>query len=384
MRRTFHRRGAETRRRSLRGFARSLCFCGLLAAFGVSASAQALLYIGAWPKQILVIDEAQQKVIDHIELQTGTARHIEISNDRKKLFISSMEHNGIEVVDLATRKVTAHFVLDEGNRRVRFRGFTPDPKDKLLYTTINAAVKQVDRFELEPTKFAVIDLAQQKITKTADYPKEEENLFTRFAGLRVSPDGKHLYQFRENVLIFDTADFKLEEKIELSKPQYPGMERVGVWANNDPADEPGIMQTVFNASDPAVHRRIFGIARVDLARRNFDFTPVGPATVGMTGLRVTPDHKTGYTVAFLDGNPGNLRCEFWVFDLTTRKLAKRVDFPARTRFDFSTSSNGKQIYIFGAGPTLEIYDVDTLQLQKTINLEADTTTNLVVVPAKKS
>jgi hypothetical protein len=360
------------------------CLCFLFAAFLASAFAQGLLYIGSWPRQILVIDEAQQKVIDRIQLQTGTPRHLEISNDRTKLFVSSMDHDGIDVVDLATRKVISHFSLDEGNRKVRFRVFTPDPHDKLLYTIVDVAVKDIDRFDIQPAKFAVIDLAHEKITKTVDYPTKEGGRFARYAGLRVSPDGKHLYQFRENVLIFDTTDFKMEEKIELAKPQFPGMERVGVWANNDPADEPGVMQTVFNATDPVVHRPVFGIARVDLSRRNFDFTPIGPATVGMWGLRVTPDHKLGYTVAFLDSNPGNQRCEFWVFDMTARKLVKKVDFPARTRFDFSTSSTGKQIYIFTAGPTIEIYDADKLQLEKTINLEADVTTNLLVVPAKKS
>jgi hypothetical protein len=357
--------------------------CGLVLLAISSASAQALLYIGAWPKQILVIDEAQQKVVDHIQLETGTPRHIEISYDRKKLFATTWEHSGVEVIDLATRKVVNHFLLNQGNRKVHFFGFTSDPQDKVLYATINAAVKQVDRFEIEPTKFAVIDLAQQKITKTVDYPKEEEGIFGRFAGLRVSPDGKHLYQFRENVLIFDTTDFKLEEKIELAKPQFPGMERVGVWANNDPADDPGIMHTTFNATDPVVHRPTFGIARVDLARRNFDFTPIGPATFGMMGLAVTPDHKTGYTVAFIHDNPGNRRCEFWVFDLVARRLVKKVEFPARTRFDFAISSTGKQLFIFTAGPTIEIYDADTLQPQKTIELQADVTTDLVVVPAKK-
>jgi hypothetical protein len=127
---------------------------------------------------------------------------------------------------------------------------------------------------------------------------------------------------------------------------------------------------------------MFGIARVDLGRRNFDFTPVGPATMGMMDLRVTPDRKVGYTVAFTDSNPGNRRCEFWVFDMTTRKLTKKLEFPGRTRFDFSISSTGKQLYIFGAGPTIEIYDADTLQFQKTINLEADTTTGLIVMPKK--
>jgi DNA-binding beta-propeller fold protein YncE len=373
----FQRRGAETPRFFVR--------CCFLIAVSVFAShAQGLLYMGAWPKQILVIDEAQQKVIDHIQLETGTPRRIEISHDRKKLFVSTWDHSGVEVVDLVTRKVVNHFSVDEGNRRVHFFQFTSDPQDKVLYATINAAVKQIDRFELEPTKLAVIDLAQQKITKTVEYPKEEENLFSRFAGLRVSPDGKHLYHFRENVLIFDTTDFKLEEKIELAKPLFPGMEHVGVEANNDPADDPGLMHAFFNASDPVVHREIFGIARVDLSKKDFDFTPVGPATLGLMGLYMTPDRKTGYTVAFTHNNPGNRRCEFWVFDMNTRKLVKKVEFAARTRFDFSISSTGKQLYIFGAGATIEIFDTDTLQLQKTIDLQADTTTNLVVVPAKRS
>jgi hypothetical protein len=358
--------------------------CGLFLVFVLGAHAQGLLYIGAWPRQILVIDEAQDKIIDHIQLETGTPRRIEISYDRKKLFATTWDHDGIEVIDLASRKVVNHFQLDEGNRNVRFFGFTSDPQDKLLYTTVNVSVKEVDRFELEPTKIAVVDLAQQKIVKTVDYPKEEEGIFARFAGLRVSPDGKHLYQFRENVLIFDTTDFKLEEKIELAKPLFPGLEHVGVWANNDPADEPGLMHTVFNATDPVVHRETFGIAVVDLARRNFDFTPIGPSTLGMAGLYLTPDRKTGYTVAFTHNNPGNRRCEFWVFDMTARKLVKKVEFPARNRLDIAISSNGKRLYIFSAGPTIEIFDVDSLQLQKTIDLQTDTTTNLVVMPGKKS
>jgi hypothetical protein len=356
----------------------------LLTLLAGSTYAQGLMYVGTWPKQILVIDEAQQKAVDRIPLQTGTPRRITISSDHKKLFVATWDHDGVEVVDLAARKVTNYFVLDEGNRKVRLFGFASDPQDKLLYATVTPAVKQIDRFEIEPLKFAVIDLGQQKITKTVDYPKEEDNLFVRFAGLRVSPDGKHLYQFRDNVLIFDTTDFQLEEKIELAKPQFPGMERVGVEANNDPADEPGIMHTVFNASDPVVHRPIFGLARVDLSRKDFDFTPIGPATLGMMPLHVTPDHKTGYTVAFLDTSPGNRLCEFWVFDLGSRRIVRKVGFPARTRFDLGISSTGKQLYIYTAGPTIEVYDTGTLLLEKTIDLEADVTTNLVVVPAKKS
>ncbi|MBI3666715.1 MAG: hypothetical protein HY236_10925 [Acidobacteria bacterium] len=343
----------------------------------------AMLYIGTLSKNVLVLDEAQEKVVDKIPLH-GTPRGLSLSYDKKKIYVNTWQ-DGIEVVDLASRKVVNHFVLDEANRKVRVKGFAPDPQDRVLYAVTAAVVKQVDRFEIEKPKFAVIDLAQQKMTKTVGYPKEEESPFGLFAGYRVSPDGKFLYVFRENVLIFDTADFKLVEKIDLSKPQplYPGMATINLGGGDDPNEDPGILTQVFNASDPVVHNRIFGIAQVDLAKRTFDFTPVGPAATGMLELRLSPDRKIGYTVAFF-GQHGTRRTELWVFDMAARKLVKRVEFPGRTRFNFAVSGNGRALYVYGAGPTVEIYDAATLQLQKVINLNADATTGMLVLRPRAS
>lgn len=392
VRNAVHRRDEEPPRKQLARFAALLRLCALMVLSISSACAEALLYIGAWPKQIIVIDESQQKVIDRIRLQTGTPRHVEISDDRKKLFVSTWEKNGVEVVDLEARKVVNSFLLDEGNRKVRFRGFACDPQNRFLYTVIKVAVKDIDRFTVDPQRIAVIDLAQQKIVKTADYPKDEDPTFVIYqGGLRLSPDGKHLYEFGRNVLIFDTTELRLQDKIELAKPRFPGMERVGLDAGNDPMDEPGFMTSLFIASDPVVHRRVFGLARVDLTRASFDFTPVGPVAQdmpepweGALPLRLTPDRKTGYTVALRASTPGNRRSEFWVFDMDSRRLVRTVEFAARTRFDFTISSTGKQLYIYTAGPTIDIYDAGTLQLQKVINLDADVTTGLLVVPVKKT
>ncbi|MBI3666716.1 MAG: hypothetical protein HY236_10930 [Acidobacteria bacterium] len=356
-----------------------------LAALALNAQGSApgaLMYVGTLSKNILVVDEAQEKVVDQIPLHTGTPNGLNLSYDRKKIYVTTWQ-DGIEVVDLASRKVTQYFSLGEGNRKVRLRGFAPDPQDRLLYALISPVVKQADRFDIEKPKFVVIDLAQGKVTKTIDYPKEEESPFGVFAGYRVSPDGKFLYVFRENVLIFDTADFKLVEKIDLSKPLplYPGMATVNLGEGEDPNDEPGMLTAFFNASDPVVHNRIFGIARVDLAKRTFDFTPVGPAAMGIAGLRLTPDRKTGYTVAFL-GQHGNRRTEFWVFDMEKRKLVNRVEFPGRMS-GFTLSANGQRIYL-KSGPMVEIYDTATLKLRRVLNLNLDTTTGLLVLPQRPS
>ena len=55
--------------------------------------------------------------------------------------------------------------------------------------------------------------------------------------------------------------------------------------------DPGQRVSIFNYSDPIVHNRVFGLARFDLNTRKFDFTPIGPAPVAMTGLHITPDKE---------------------------------------------------------------------------------------------
>jgi hypothetical protein len=336
----------------------------------------ALMYLGTWPDKILVIDEAKQQVIDQIKLATGAPLQVVLAQDKKKLFILTTKM-GIEVVDLATRKVTSHFELNEGNRRVYPLGAAPDPQGRFIYATLRTSIKEIDRYKIEKPKFAVIDLEQKKITKTFDFPKEFDQGFGFLSGYKVSPDGKLLYVFKEDILIFDLTNFKQVDKIELSKPLYPGLFPINVRGDDDPNEEPGYVTSVFNATDPVVRRSIFGIARINLLTKNVDFTPIGPAAP-MNRFFLTPDRKKGYTVTS-SGQGGNRRTEFWVFDVVARKVIKKLEFESRSRFNFAVSGDGRKLYIYGAGPTIEIYDADTLRLEKTITLDGDAITQLLVL-----
>ena len=345
-----------------------------------SSAAAGTLFVGAWPARLLVIDEASQKMIGEIPLSTGVPRSIIRSHDKKKLFVTSMKDSGIEVIDLATRKVTKSFKLNSGGKIVRLGGIEPDPQDKVLYATAYTVEKKIDRWVVGKPKWVVIDLEQEKITKEVDFSKEDEQSgFARFSPLRVSPDGKLLYMFRENIQIYSTDDFKPVEKIELAKSAYPGMERVFLRPGDDPFEEPGTVLGLFNSTDPVVHRSIFGIAKLDLSKRSVEFTPVAPATQGTMGLYLSPDRKHGYTVAF-NGGGMNRRNEFWAFDMKTGQIARKQEFEGRTRFSFKISSDGQNLYIFGAGNTLEIYDAATMKMKKEIDVNADMTTDMVVIP----
>jgi DNA-binding beta-propeller fold protein YncE len=338
-----------------------------------------LIFAGALQDKVLVIDEEQEKVVDRIKVQTGIPRRMFLSYDRTKIFIGTPLRTGIEVLDVRTRKITSHFVLNEPTRRVSMGGAAPDPKDQVLYTNVQVAIKHPDRFEIEKRKFAVVDLAQQKITRSVEVPMIDGRS-AGGGGFRVSPDGKLLYVFGEHVWIFDTTDFKLVETIELSKPLYPGMASFFFGPRDDPSEKPGTVTGVFNSTDPVVRRSVFGLARFDLNNKNFDFTPLGPAAnAGVMGLQLTPDKKTGYCVTF-EGAVGNRRVEFWVFDMDSRKVLKRVEFEGPVNFGYTLSGNGKQIYVHGSAPAIQIYDAATLRLRKTIDLNEDLTTGLTILP----
>src|SRR5271165_5597921 len=144
-----------------------------LTALEVSAAAQGTLFVGTWPHSIVVVDEAKQKVVDHIDLQTGTSHAMQISDDYKTIYASTIEKNGIEVIDVATRKVTNSFLLDEGGKKMRFNAWAPDPSGKFLYMIVRPIEKKIDRFEQGKQQFAIVDLAQKKITKFVDMPGGE-------------------------------------------------------------------------------------------------------------------------------------------------------------------------------------------------------------------
>jgi hypothetical protein len=75
------------------------------------------------------------------------------------------------------------------------------------------------------------------------------------------------------------------------------------------------------------------------------------------------------------------RYEFWKFDLEHRKFAGRTEFKGRPRMGLKTSSNGKVLYIYQAGSTIDLYEASSYKYLRTLTLDADTTTELFVVPA---
>jgi len=342
------------------------------------------LYLGAYPNIVLIVDDTNGKVLERIPLETGLPTGLRLSNDKKTIFVTTNDRSGVEVIDIASRKVTNHFVLNDATHKFRLNGAAPDPDGKVLYATTTEIVKQSDRYEIGKPKYTVIDLATQKIVKTVDSSQAQGETPDAGGGngggaFEVSPDGQYLYQFRNQVVVLKASDFSVVERIDLAKPEDPNVDSLSLGGMQEALSEPGQRVSLFNFSDPIVHNKAFGLARFDLNTRKFEFTAIGPAPVSMTGLRITPDKKMGYTVT-TNGTLGNKRCEVWAIDMGTSRLVKTSEIPCRSRFSFGMAPDGKKLYMYGAGFEIDVYDAATFQHEATWDLGNDMRGGMIGIP----
>lgn len=344
-----------------------------LAAASTSAQASTL-FMGSYPDKMLVLDEATGAVKDRLTLASGLPTSMRISNDQKRIYVTTITTSGIEVIDTATKKVVNSFSLNTPTTRYRFGGGVPDPTGRYFYTMIQKFEKLQDRWTVSPQMFGVIDLTKKAVVRTADVPDEDVRNGAGRGNYMLSKDGTTLFLIRDKVLVVDTASLKVKDRLEFSKPEATGIEGVSFGGGVEALRNPDQYVSMFTAQDPYIRNKVYGVGRFDLVTKSFDFRPIGPAPVGggMAGLQVSKDMKEGWTVVTQE-KVGNKRCEFWHLDLTTNLVKNKAEFPCRTRFQFGMSGDGKLLYIYGASYDIEMYDAQTLAHVKTIDLGNDTT-----------
>ncbi|MEO8678377.1 MAG: hypothetical protein ABI665_04980 [Vicinamibacterales bacterium] len=329
-----------------------------------------LFYVGTYAGTIQIIDEATEQKIADIPLKTGIPRSLTLSQSRKKFYVLDSTLEKIEVVDIASRTSLSNFTLSEGNKRTRIRGLQVDPLERFLILLTRTATKQIDRWAISDIALQLYDLNEKKITRTIPWPRGEER---EGVNIRFSPDGKLLYFFGDDVLILETQNFTEVDTWALSQPIESGLGRLSFGPVDDFNEDPGFFTGLFNIQDPVQNRRIMGLGRVNLVAKSIDFTPIGPAEG--VGFSLAPDRKRGYGLMQQIG-----RYEFWAFDVEQKKLMSRTEFAGRPRMALRVSSNGRLLYVFQAGATIDVYDAATYKLLRTVQMNADQTTNLFILP----
>ncbi len=131
--------------------------------------------------------------------------------------------------------------------------------------------------------------------------------------------------------------------------------------------------------DPVENRRLLVVGRINLARRSLDYFPIGPAPEhGEVSFALGADRMHGYVLVQDIG-----RNELWTIDIPGRRVVGQVPFGGRPRMALRSSSNGKILYIYEAGNTIDLYDAAGFKYLRTITLEGDMTYgSFHVVPAR--
>ncbi|MFZ3340879.1 MAG: hypothetical protein WA213_08360, partial [Terriglobales bacterium] len=332
----------------------SLCLG--IAAAATATSLKGLMYVGTLDRKLLVINENSGDIVGEISL-SGIPRTTVLSADKTKVHVVTTEMQ-VETVDLASRKVISSFPLSDGKSSPRltrgaggrgFSGIAVDPAGRYLYATISLAVKELDEFRIDPPQFVQIDLQDKKISKSIPFPKGYDQGFGFAATYKMSPDGKLLYVFDDDIVVFELDTLKEVGRIPLATPEYPGASPYRLAASDDPNDAPDKVTSVFTSVDPIVHRETLGLGVIDLNTHKVDYRPLGPA-FPMVGFMLTPDRKLGYSL-MINRTLGNREAEWWVWDIPSHMVIKKVPVPARATFRCGMSSDGKKLYLYGAGST---------------------------------
>ena len=93
------------------------------------------IFLGAYPDSVMVFDEAKGKIVENDSADHRPAhQHAALSTDRKKIYVTTNDHSGLEVIDVATRKVINHFVLNTPPSATVSTAAWPIPEGKLFYT----------------------------------------------------------------------------------------------------------------------------------------------------------------------------------------------------------------------------------------------------------
>lgn len=331
------------------------------------------LYLGGFPSRIFVIDEATASVVDEIAVPHGSPRSLVVSADRSRFYFIDPTFEHMTTVDVASRAVTDSFTLSEGDRKVRIRSFRVAPDGASVILHVDAAVKLIDRYEVEPYRLLQVDLATHEIQRELPWPTGAASFSSR---MLFSPDGEYLYFFdREDILILEADTFDEVDRWSLREPIEPGMGSINFGFDDDLVyEEPGFFTNLFTVHDDAQDRDLLGVARIDLPNREVvDFYTLGPSRPIQFAL--APGRQRAYGLS-----SSIEHYEFWTFHLDERRIGFRRPVEGRPRMALDVSTNGEVLYISSAGNTIDFYDADTFDYLDTLALDGDMTSGLIVMP----
>ncbi|MCA1789801.1 MAG: hypothetical protein LC667_08070 [Thioalkalivibrio sp.] len=333
-----------------------------------------LMYIGTYGSEIHVVSESDFSIVARIPATSGIPGGLTPSADGTRLFAQTIDYEYLEVFDLTSRTSINAFTLSQRNERVRIRSVAIHPDGRHVILMIRRYEKLRDRWDISDMELVLYDMDERRIVQDVPWPDGEplEN-----ASFTYSPGGEHLYFFMDDVRIYDTSTYTQVDRWDYSGVLDQGLGDFRFGFGATPREEEGWHAGFFRIREEIQDRTVVGVARANPTERAVEFVMLGPADTGPSGsFALAPDRSRAYALHQEVGN-----YQLWSIDMETGS-ARHVVFEGRPRMSLEVSSNGRVLYIYTAGNTIDLYDAESLEYMRTVELEADMTIGrLWILPA---
>ncbi|MGE0157835.1 MAG: YncE family protein [Gemmatimonadales bacterium] len=356
-----------------RSVVRSAAVLGLAiasSATALAAQATARWYFGTYSNELIVWDEASEQIVNRIQMRNRIPGDITVSESKDRLYAKEATSQTIEIVDIARAQVIDDFTLSRDSVTVRIDGFAVHPSNARAVLSIMRYTKHRDRYSVDGPFLVEYDLRAKAVTDTIPLPDDID----ADVNFRYAPDGETLYLFGDEIVAVDAETYEELSRWDLSSPIEPGLGATNFSTNSSIYDEPGVATSIFRMTDPAQNRRMMGIARVRLAERDVEFFTLGTAEP-VNQFQLAPGGERAYGLFSQVG-----RYEFWEFDIPGRRVLRRQPFAGRPRMGLRVGADGSKLYVYVAGPTIDVYDARTFELLHTVTFDQDMAMGVAVVP----
>lgn len=311
----------------------------LLSGAGQSEAKELIFNLGYG--KIQVIDVSTDELLPDIEMK-GWGREALFSADKKFMYVTASRRM-IHKIDLEKMKVVNTIDLHKGEWQRFVYGMVLLEDGKTAY--VHFMSRKTDKGEAvvgQPT-VAQIDLENGKILRSIEVP-------FGVCALEFAKDSQTLYAVGQDIYLIDVAG--KEMKIAGTYPMFDKkMNILPLFTYT--AENKGVALLPYWIGEAP------GLLSIDTNTGKITETPIkNPMMV--YGALYSPDMKKAY--ANMD--------ELYVIDLATQTITNTEVIPTGTTFAVMTSADGKKIYLQG-GPTITIYDAETLKIVKTLEMSTD-------------
>lgn len=342
---------------------------GAAIALAVAAStvaAKDYLLTSLHSNTLVLVDVEARKVERTYPLPSkpgNTPATIVMSPDRKVAYVLHNRWETVSGIDLDSGKEVFRADLSEKGLRGKSTfalDVSPDGKEIAIYVL---PVKMLSgEYQVQDPYIAVYDTAGGLAPK----PIRTFPASRRTTLLAYSPDGSRLYAMGWNIEVMDPKDGRVMGRHlvrDWQRKNFGQPDTLAVWplwhASNVYAFPYGVLRTDRKPEAPDAMKS--GIYTLDLATDKVVYKEFENSSVVLFSAAINPvRRKEAYSVYTTLSK----------IDLDKGKLLKRIDLE-QTYYVVQVSSDGKELYLGGAGPMIAIYDTVTFKRLGTVRMPGD-------------